>query len=498
MGVIKKQTIQNTIYSYLGVLIGTFTQAYLVPNHFTTEQNGLLQLLLSYMFIIAQISSLGFNSAGNKYFTFFRNEKNAHNGYLALGLLFSLIGGILCYFLVHFLKNELIFTQDSDNGLLEKYFWVVIPISVATILFNLFDNFLKSNYKTVFGTFLNQFLQRFFVLISVLCLIVGLVNFEHFINLWIIAIVLPTILIFYQVLKTPGGAFHYNSFFFGWEKKRSFIVFSSISTLTGISTLIIAHLDKILIFKYLGLSMTGIYGTISLFGSVMGMSYLAVVKASTAIVVDSINTNDIGKLHQIYIKSSITQFAFGGLILLGVYYTQNELFSFIKPAYAIGKTALIIIGIAKLLDLSNGINGLILSNSKNYKIDTILIITFVGFLALLNGILIPSYGITGAALAVLISMMYYNVLRTYFVYKTFGILPFTRKHIWLLGVLVVFLLLGFFIFKDMTLFNNAILSITVKSIIISVIYLFLVVKIGVYLELNDFIGSLNKKFISKK
>jgi hypothetical protein len=67
-------------------------------------------------------------------------------------------------------------------------------------------------------------------------------------------------------------------------------------------------------------------------------------------------------VESIYKKSSINLFLFGLLVLLGVWLNIDDLFSFIKPEFSIGKTTLIIIGFSKLYDLLHGINGLILSN----------------------------------------------------------------------------------------------------------------------------------------
>jgi hypothetical protein len=40
MSVIKRQTILGTVYSYLGVAVGTLTMALIVPNYFSTEEYG--------------------------------------------------------------------------------------------------------------------------------------------------------------------------------------------------------------------------------------------------------------------------------------------------------------------------------------------------------------------------------------------------------------------------------------------------------------------------
>lgn len=82
MNVIKKQAFLGTIFSYGGVLVGFVTQFFLIGNYLEPAQNGLLAVLLSYMYVLVQLSSLGFNAAGSRFFPHFRNAKNGHNGYL--------------------------------------------------------------------------------------------------------------------------------------------------------------------------------------------------------------------------------------------------------------------------------------------------------------------------------------------------------------------------------------------------------------------------------
>ena len=75
MNVIKKQAFLGTIFSYGGVLVGFITQFFLIPNYLTEDQNGLLSVLLSSMYVLVQLSSLGFNAAGSRFFPSFRDAE---------------------------------------------------------------------------------------------------------------------------------------------------------------------------------------------------------------------------------------------------------------------------------------------------------------------------------------------------------------------------------------------------------------------------------------
>ncbi|MBS1501736.1 MAG: polysaccharide biosynthesis protein, partial [Bacteroidetes bacterium] len=94
MGIIVRQTIKGTIYSYLGILIGFLTVNIIQPHVLTTEQVGLTSILTSFTLMFAQFSILGFNGTA-RYFPYFRSEEKKHHGYLFLACIIALAGTLL-------------------------------------------------------------------------------------------------------------------------------------------------------------------------------------------------------------------------------------------------------------------------------------------------------------------------------------------------------------------------------------------------------------------
>jgi O-antigen/teichoic acid export membrane protein len=403
-----------------------------------------MAILLSWMYLIAQFASLGFNHAGTKYFSFFRNSLPKNLGYLNLGLKTQTIGFLASVIFLVAFKDSIIASQSiQDKALLDKFFVLIIPITLSTMLFNLFDNYAKGLSNTVAGNLYSQFFQRLFTLIASVLYALDLVDFTLFMYIWVIGLALPTAMMMQTAFRLGGINFLPNPGFFQSNIKKEFTVFAGFSVLTGLSSMIILQLDKIMVNSYLGLSSTGIYSTCLLFSSVMGMGYLSVIKASSAVVINAMEENNYQIVSVIYKKSSVNLYAFGLLTLLCTWINIDQLFGFVKPEYALGKTALLIIGVSKLFDLLNGINGLILSNSKYYKLDSLLIISFVLILFLLNKYLIPIHGINGAAVSALISVVYYNLARTILIWKYFQLQPFGWEQLASTFIFLIILFWGF-------------------------------------------------------
>ena len=90
MGIIRQQAVKGTIYSYLGVIIGFITTAIIFPRILSTEEIGLLKLLVSFsVFFLHNLASLGFTNVINRLFPWFRDKNSGHNGFVIVALLIS-------------------------------------------------------------------------------------------------------------------------------------------------------------------------------------------------------------------------------------------------------------------------------------------------------------------------------------------------------------------------------------------------------------------------
>ena len=439
MNVIKKQAFISTIFSYAGVLVGFISVFIVFPNFFEKKEIGLLHVLQSYMYILVQLSSMGFNAAGSRFFVHFRNAEKGHHGFLFLGLTIGLTGFLLCSIGVYFLKDWMI-TRKGETDLLADNFYFLLPITFATLLFNLFDNYAKNLYETVTGTFLSQFLQRFLLLASTLLVVFNVLDFSQYIWVWVLAFSFYVVPMIWKASRLDGFSLKPDFSLLTPRFIKKFSTYSVLTILTGFSSMIILYIDKIMLEDLTSLQETAVYSTAAFFGSVMGMSLLAINKASAPIIVDSFAANDLKNISIIYRKSCTTSLIVGCWIFLGIYLNIDNLFEFLPAGYEEGRWVIIILSIGKLFDLATGLNGTILTLSPYYKYDTYIMIGLIGITVFLNWLLIPIYGINGAAFALALSTIYYNAVRYAFVWWKLGMQPFTID---IPKVLLIMLAIGF-------------------------------------------------------
>tara|TARA_B100001121_G_C18636641_1_gene597032 strand:- start:837 stop:1343 length:507 start_codon:yes stop_codon:yes gene_type:complete len=154
-----------------------------------------------------------------------------------------------------------------------------------------------------------------------------------------------------------------------------------------------------------------------------------------------------------------------------------------KPEYALGINIIIYIALAQFIDAFTSVNTEILSSSTLYKYQTFFIFLMIGLVVSLNYLLIPIYGIKGAAISTMISLSTINIFRTIFIWIKFKIHPFENKNV------AVFILLGavycvsFFINEIIEL--NPIFKFSLMMLVITSIYWFFVLKLRLSEEINN-------------
>jgi O-antigen/teichoic acid export membrane protein len=436
MGIIQQQTIKGTFYSYLGVAIGFITIYYFQTNALSKEQVGLINILTPYSLLFAQFAILGFNGTA-RYFPYFRNEEKNHHGYLALACLVSLGGFVLFTLLAFIFKDELIGAKSQKNHLFNQYFWFLVPLTFFTLFFNVFDLFARMLYDTISGRVLREFTKRLFILLVVLLIFFKLINFQTFMVLWLIANIIPTFLMLRRLVTQGNFSLKTDFAFINRNMAKNLLSICFFAILTGSAPIIIESLDKYMVNKKFGLGETGIYSIAAYFGTVITLPSRSLYSIAYTVVSESWKNNDLQNIKNIYRKSCINQIIAALFIFLIVWVNVDNIFKVIPPVYAAGKYVVFFIGLGYVIDSATGINGVILTSSKHYKYDSFFNLGLIAVTIILNMILIPLYGITGAAIAAAGTLLIFNLFRYLFILIVYKMQPFTIKSLYTILVALI-------------------------------------------------------------
>ncbi len=488
MGVIQKQSISGTIYSYAGVVLGFLTTGILFPRIFSTDEVGLLRLLVSYSTLLAQFAVLGVNTVTVKLFPLFRDEEKKHHGYLGLTLLVATVGFIVTIAVYLGLHDYIISGSKEKSALFIPYFYYVVPLVFFTLLFGIFDTYYRVLYRAVIGIVYKEVVQRSLILVSILLYFFKVVDFNTLVIIYSFALISPALFLFFHLLKDK---LLYLKPDFGYIDKKlakEMLSVAFFGIIAGYSGVLVMNIDIIMVNNYLGLKAAGIYTITFFFGTLILVPMRTMGKISSVVIADAWKTNDKKTIFDIYRKSTLSLGIIGLLLFVGILGNLDNVFQIIGKDYEAGRMVIIFIGLANLTDIFLGISPHIIVNSNKYRWLSYLLIGFTVIIVISNLIFIPLFGLVGAALASFISKFVYNFSKYLFLYKTWGFQPFTFKHL----ILIFAALIAYFSVYFIPPMFHFIADIIVRSTIITIVFTFLVYWWKISDEVNDKIKKLVK------
>ena len=487
MGIVKKQSISLAIVSYIGVIIGYVNKVLLFPIFLTDPaQVGLANTLINVALLYAQFSALGMNVVTLKFFPFFQDKERKHHGFLYWASLVVTVGFLFTTLLFLLFKPYVVSKFAANSPLLVDNYYYLIPLGFATLFFTLYDSYLRSLLKVVVPSFVNEVYVRLMATLSISLYAVHLVDFKQFVFIYVALncthfIVLIAYMIYLKQWSfKPIKSFRvktlrYQMFYFG--------LFAILST-TGNS--IISNIDSLMLAALLknGLYYTGIYTTVFFMSTVILIPYRSILKITSPLIATYWKNNDMQSMENLYKKVTVSNMIIGGGIFLMMWINIDNILSFLPKEYHAGKYVFLYICLGRLFDMIAGLNAVITITSKKYKYD----LFFTGFLVLLtivsnySFIVVFNFGMEGAAIASMLTLIIYNILRLGFVQINFKMQPFTINCLWVLILGLACLVLNYFIPHQQNVFVDGLC----RSIPVAVLFGIICLYFKLSSDINDF------------
>jgi O-antigen/teichoic acid export membrane protein len=492
LGIIKRQAYSGTILSYLGVLIGFITTALIFPEYLTTAEIGLLSIFLSYAYIFAQLATLGTGRITIAVFPFFRDRKNHHHGFFPLMIILGMAGLILAFIAIYIMKRWLISNSNDTSPLFGQYYNYLFPLLFFTFLFMMLDSFNTTLFNAIRGIYLKELLQRLLIMAAVTFYALKWVGFDSFVMLFVLAVGIPAFILLFYVMKNDEFCLKPAFSPLVREKSRLMAYIGVNGILIGFSGMVILNIDRIMVERMMGLGSTGIYTTMAYFATLVAIPSRALLKISDPVIAQAWKDNDITSLQDNYYRSSLNQFLIGSLLMVGIWGNIDNVLRILPAEFAEGKLVVLFVSLAFLTDMLTGTATFILANSKYFKYQTLYIMILVILIIITNLLLIPVWGLTGAAVATLISKILSNFIRHQILLKKFGLQPYNAKFLVIALVAGLAYLSQYFI----PFTGNLYLDLVVRSGVMSLVFVILVLSLKISPEVNErykwFLGMVRK------
>lgn len=467
----------------IALVLGFFTQV-IAARFLTVNDFGRYSIILSVVAFSSTISTLGMMSGIPRMLGFHRgkNDLCALNNTILFAVLFTAVVGIILSIVI-FLSSDIISSLIFDDYGLSYYLKIAsITITLSVVINTLVAVFRGLGDSKAKALFNDMFLRGSrFALFFVLAVIIGM-TLTNTLIMYTASIVLVFIVIaLYSALKLPTSVVNTKV---DMNIGKQLLVFSLPLFGQAVCAMLLTHMDLLMIGSILSPEKAGIYGTarilainVPLFLGAFG--YLYVPIASKLFAQEKVK--ELGSLFKV-----ITKWIFllsAPMLIIGFGLSEDTISALFGSKYDAAGVALQILLASYFIHLALGLNQNTLLVFGKTKILLVLSVSALCVNLVLNIILIPIFGIFGAAVATAISYTLINIIASVYLYKVYSIHPFRLD-------LVMVLTLTLFATVALMILEEYLLS-DLHSIIVLIIGLvFLLI---VFYPMNFLLRGINKE-----
>ena len=484
---------------FAGTLIGTalkylfdlFAARILGPEMF-----GIFFIGLAILRIMEVVSTVGVHNGVLRFIALFAGENDIPRikGILILGSRTGLIAGLPMTLLVILLAKPIsihvFHNQDLTDPL--RLIALGIPFSALTMIFLYATQGFKVMKYRVYTREIYEPLIRLVFLVPVLLISWKLLGV---VGVFILSLAAGTGLS-YLYLKKLFPPFTQAQIIPVYETKKLYN-FSWPLLLMGVLNLMIMWINILMIGRFLTEQKVGIFGPAHRTAFLAQTVLISFNSIFAPMISDLFNRRQLGKLENLHKIVAKWMFAFNFPIILLMIIFSREILSLFGKDYLEGTASLIILGAAYLTNSLIGSTEHIIMMTGKSQINFFNSLTLLSAIVFLNIVLIPKYGIEGAAYSTLISFGFMNIVRLLEVRLSLKIHPYTIRFLKpvIAGGICGGLL--FILKKHIMLKDSSLLLMAAGAVVFLGLYVLILFLLGIDDEDRMIWNKLRRKLLNK-
>jgi O-antigen/teichoic acid export membrane protein len=496
MGIVIRQSIKSSIVTYAGVLIGTLNVLWLSPRFLTKEEIGLAQFVVDISLLYAAFAQLGVSQTTLRFFPHFQEDARLYPRFLGMLSVLPLAGlGVfsLAYFLL-----EPVFTKvyREESPLLLPYYYYLLPLTFCFVYIQLLESFARIHLRIAVPALIRELFLK--LLNAGLIVLYGLrwINLNQFIFLLVASygLAVALLLLYNRNLGKVSVTFDFS--FFKLPVFREMVSYGLFVFMGGLGTLLIYKIDALMLSASEGgVGTYGIYTIAFKIAIVIEIPRRAIAQITLPLLTTAWRNNDVGHIGDLYHKSALNQLVVGMFLFLGIWCNIDAIFNLIPngEVYRAGKSVVLLIALSRLADMATGPNSEIIFGSKYYKYDLVGLVVMVLVKVIANRIFIPLLGSTGAAFADLLVVILYNGGKLLFIWRKFGLQPFSYHNAAAVLIGGVVYVTAMLIPPAGAEMSESLVNIAIRSAVITLLYLGMVYLFRVSAEANILAETIFRK-----
>lgn len=439
MGVIIRQSLKGTFVNYIGVVLGIFVQFYIVTKYLDPEVIGLSKVVYEVAFLLSTLALLGSGSTGMRFFPYFKDkdEKTGNHGFLYYYLLFPIIGVTLMTLLYLGLRTPIEAYFGEKSPLFNEHFYYVLPMMVVLCFWVWGENYANINMRIAVPKAVREVGMRVMMLLIYLAYGFNYLGVTGLIVGFIICYGLCMAVSCTYALRIGERSLKHDWRFITPDLKSKVLKYAGFLMLSTISGNIIQQMDLFMLSGVKGLYSAGIYSIVIYMAEIVNMPSRNITPISTPLAAEAMKNGNIAMAQKLYRQVSVHQMLASTVLLMIVWINLDSIFAIIPNGekFAAGKWAVLFLGLSKVVYGTLNFGNTLISFSKYYYWTLFIAIVLAAISIGTNLYFIPIYGLSGAALASLITVLVSYAYQQYLVQVKVKTNPFCWAHLRILIIL---------------------------------------------------------------
>lgn len=455
MGDIRKQTIYSSVVIYIGFIIG-FVNTYLYVKNgtFTSEQYGLTRLINDLGITFFSFATFGIIAFIYKFFPYYKhNLSKEENDQLGFSLVVVTIGFIVVATGLVMLKPLFVRKFTERSALFIQYYYWLLPFMGGVLYFTVFEAFAWFGQRSIISNLLKETGFRVGQLVLILLFLFRSISFSLFVKLFACLYALLAIVLVWYLYRRRIIHFNFKISRVTRKYRKKIITLMSLIYGSLIINTIAQYISAIVIASVSthGLADVGVFTFASFVASTILVPQKSIVAAAIPVLSSSWRNKDMNEIGRIYSRTSINLLLVGMFIFFIIWLNFDDVFHVlnINKDFRAGKLVILLLGTRAIIDAGTGVNSQIIGTSNYWRFEVLTSVLLFALAIPLNYFLVKRYGINGSAVSDLIAYTVYNAVRFTFIWRKFGLQPFSFKTIVAIVVALALYFGCFYLFDNM-------------------------------------------------
>lgn len=493
MGIIARQTIKGSIANYLGVAIGFITTFFVLTDCLSPAEVGLTRILVDAAVLFSSLAMLGSNSSIVRFFPYFKEADGNDHGFFAWAFLLPLVGFSLFAILFLIGKESVVELYSERSPLITRYVLYLLPLTFFALYMSVFEASANVLMRIAVPKFVREVLVRLCNLASYLLYGKGLISFDLFVALFCSSYALAALVDFVYLLRLGRISFRLDTKFLTPKLVKEILSYTLLVTVVSITSNV-QLFNSLFLGAKGGLALAGIYTIAAYIANVIGVPSRSLMAISGPVMAQATKDNNLAELNRLVRNVSLHQLLVASMLYFFILINLNALYSVIPHGeeYAGGMSVVLILGLSNILAQVCSPLGSVLTFSNRYVYALPFSLLMSAAAIVLNMVLIPVMGVSGAATATLGATVVYYAVMALFVGIKLKVNVFSWRLLRVVAVMSILLVLNIaWTFLVARHIPHLLLDAVLRSILLAAVAVWLVWRFKV----SDEVSALIVKFL---